>query len=363
MNINNGKKIKVALVAPSLRQIGGQSVQAARLIEAFADDEKIEFDFIPNNPAALGQNVKFLRTITTSLAFSASLLKRIRRADLVHIFSSGTSGYIISTLPALLAAKLYGRKTILHYHTGEAETHLKNWRRSGAPTMKQFDRIVVPSQFLADVFARFGFDATIIYNFVEAEKFRFRERKPLRPIFLSNRNFEAHYQVGDVLRAFSIIQKKIVEARLIVAGYGSEETRLKKLAADLNLKNIEFVGRVAPEKMPELYDEADIYLNSSVVDNMPLSIVEAYACGLSVVSSDAGGIPYILENGRTGLTVKAGDYKALANAAIHLLENQTLASEIAENAREYCRKFTPEKVRVEWLELYENLCGETVSKY
>lgn len=355
MKNKSEKKIKVALVAPSLRQIGGQSVQADRLRKAFAGDDRIEFIFIPNNPAALGQSVKFLRTVTASLKFSASLLRQIRRADLVHIFSSGTTGYIISTIPALAAAKLFGKKTILHYHTGEAETHLRNWRRSGAPTMKMFDEIVVPSQFLADVFARFDLKTKTIYNSVEAEKFRFRKRKPLKPIFLSNRNFEAHYQVGDILRAFASIQKKIAEARLVVAGTGSEEAKLKKLAADLNLKNVEFAGRVAPEKMPEFYDKADVYLNSSVVDNMPLSIVEAYACGLPVVSSDAGGIPYILENERTGLTVKAGDYEALASAAIRLIENQSLASEIAENAREYCRNFAPEKVKVEWLNLYENL--------
>ena len=358
MKEKSEKKIKVALVAPSLRQIGGQSVQANSLREAFAGDEKIEFDFIPNNPAAVGQNVKFLRTVTTSLKYSASLLSRIRRADLVHVFSSGTTGYIISTLPALFAAKLYGKKTILHYHTGEAETHLKNWRRTAAPTMKQFDRIVVPSQFLADVFAHFDLRTTTIYNFVETENFRFRKREPLRPIFLSNRNFEAHYQVGDVLRAFSIVQKKFAEARLVVAGSGGEEARLKKLAADLQLKNTQFVGRVAPENMPRFYDAADVYLNSSIVDNMPLSIVEAYACGLPVVTTEAGGIPYILENGKTGLTVKIGDYEALANAAVRLLENQQLASVVAANAREYCRNFTPEKVRVRWLELYEKLANE-----
>lgn len=352
------KKIKVALVAPSTRQIGGQSVQADSLRKAFAGDERIEFDFIANNPRAVGQSVKFLRTVTTSLKFSAALVRRIRRADVVHIFSSGTTGYIISTLPALAAAKLYGKKTVLHYHTGEAETHLKNWRITGAPTMKRFDKIVVPSGFLADVFARFDLETTTIYNFVETDKFRFRERKHLRPVFLSNRNFEAHYRVGDVLRAFSAIQKKFAEARLIVAGAGGEEARLKKLAVSLRLQNVEFAGRVAPERMPEFYDRADIYLNSSIVDNMPLSIVEAFACGLPVITTDAGGIPYILENEKTGLTVKAGDYEALGAAAVRLLENQPLAREIAENARVYCRNFTPEKVRGEWTRLYEELAGE-----
>jgi glycosyltransferase involved in cell wall biosynthesis len=355
MKDKSEKKTKVALVAPSLAQIGGQSIQANRLLEAFAGDEKIELIFIPNNPATFGQNVKFLRTITISLKFWSALLKQIRDVNLVHIFSSGTTSYIISTIPALFAARLYGKKTVLHYHTGEAEMHLKNWRLTAAPTMKMFDEIVVPSQFLVNVFGKFGLKATIISNFVETEKFDFRQRKPLRPVFLANRNFEAHYQVGDVLRAFSLIQEKHSEARLIVAGYGSEEAKIKKIAIDLRLENVEFAGRVAPEEMPEFYEKADIYLNSSIVDNMPLSIIEAFSCGLPVVTTDAGGIPFILEHEKTGLMVKTGDYKALAAAAMRLLEDESLASAIINNAREYCRKFTPEKVRAEWRNLYEKL--------
>ena len=68
--------------------------------------------------------------------------------------------------------------------------------------MRMFDRIVVPSRFLVDVFAKFDLQARAIFNFVETEKFKFRDRRPLKPVFLSNRNFEAHYQVGDILRAF-----------------------------------------------------------------------------------------------------------------------------------------------------------------
>ena len=126
--------------------------------------------------------------------------------------------------------------------------------------------------------------------------------------------------MSDVLRAFQLIQK-IPEAKLIVAGYGSEEAKLKKLAVELNLKNIEFTGRVEQSEMPKIYDRADVYLNASIVDNMPLSIIEAFACGLPVVSTDAGGISYIVADGETGLLVKTNDYKALAEQAIRLLED------------------------------------------
>jgi len=349
------RKINVALVAPSMQNVGGQSIQAKRLLDAFADDENIQIEFVPNNPATTFQNIKFFRTIFTSIKFWLLLFKTIPSSDVVHIFSSGTTSYLISTLPPLFVAKLTGVKTILHYHTGEAKEHLKNWKLTAKPTMKRFDKIVVPSQFLVDVFARFGLSATAIYNFVESDKFVFRARNPLRPIFLSNRNFEAHYQVSDVLRAFGLIQKTIPEASLLIAGYGSEEAKLKNLAAELRLKNVEFLGRIANAEMPKIYDRADIYLNSSIVDNMPVSFIEAFSCGLPIVSTDAGGIPYICEHNETALLAAKNDYKSLAREAVRLLNDENLAQKIITQARRNCVKYYWENTRGEWLNTYRNL--------
>lgn len=351
-------KIKVLLVAPSMKIVGGQSIQAKRLLDAFAPDEKVELEFIPNNPDTPFQNVKLLRTILASIKFWFLLFRKIPKTDIVHIFSSGTTSYIISTLPPLFTAKLFGRKTILHYHTGEAEEHLKNWKMTAKPTMKRFDEIIVPSQFLVDVFAKFDLKAKAIFNFVEGEKFAFRERKSLKPVFLSNRNFEAHYRVEDVLRAFRLIQNRFSEARLLIAGCGSEEKKLKKLAGELKLENTEFLGRIENSEMPKVYDRADVYLNSSIVDNMPLSIIEAFSCGLPVVSTNAGGIPYICENGETALLVGKKDYETLAREAIRLLEDGALAEKIIGKAHAECVKYSQENVCGRWLEIYQ----ETASR-
>ncbi len=224
--------------------------------------------------------------------------------------------------------------------------------------MRAFDRIVVPSQFLVDVFARFDLRAEAISNFVETEKFKFRERPALHPVFLSNRNFEAHYRVGDALRAFAIIQEKIPDARLLIVGAGSEEARLKKLAQELRLENAEFAGRVEQEEMPAFYDRADVYLNSSIVDNMPLSIIEAFACGLPVVTSDAGGIPYLVEHEENGLLAPANDYRSLAREAVRLFETEGLAQKIIAKARAECVKYSWSQIREQWLAAYEELAAK-----
>jgi L-malate glycosyltransferase len=357
MKNTNSKKVKVLIVATSMRVIGGQSIQAKRLIDAFENDPQVELNFLPNNPEAAFQKIKYLRTIFASLKFWRLLLREVYRSDVVQVFSSATTGYIIATLPPLVAAKIYGRKIVLNYHSGELENHIKNWRRTALPTMRKFDEIVVPSQFLVDVFANYGLPAAAIFNFVDSARFQFRTRETFRPVFLSNRNFEPHYNVSDVLRAFQIVQKHCPKAALFVAGFGSEEANLKQLAEDLGLENTEFVGKISNEEMARLYEKTDIYLNSSLVDNMPLSIIEAFSAGLPVVSYATGGIPYLVRDGETGLLVETRDFEALAQKAIFLLENQEFTKKIVAKARAEVVKYSWENVRAGWLELYARLAG------
>jgi glycosyltransferase involved in cell wall biosynthesis len=101
----------------------------------------------------------------------------------------------------------------------------------------------------------------------------------LKPAFLTNRILEPLYNVGCVLRAFAIVQKRYPEASLTIAHDGPSRSGLERLARDLNLRNTRFVGRVPHEKIPELYDAADIYMTSPNVDCMPGSSSNAFAPG------------------------------------------------------------------------------------
>ncbi|MBA3442661.1 MAG: glycosyltransferase family 4 protein [Pyrinomonadaceae bacterium] len=360
------RPVRVLIVAPSLDILGGQAVQAARLLARLHEDPSLEVGFLPVNPRLPGvlrmlQSIKYVRTVVTSLLYIAALLMRVRVYDCIHIFSASYFSFVLAPTPAILISKLYGKKTILNYRSGEAEDHLTRWR-TAIRTIHLVDEIVVPSGYLVDVFKRFGLHAHAIFNFVDASRFRFSERRPLRPVFLSNRNFEPLYNVGCTLRAFAVIQQSFPEARLTVAGDGSQRAALEDLSRELGLRNTEFIGRVQPEKMYELYDDADIYLNSPNIDNMPGSIIEAFASGLPVVTTDAGGIPYIVTHEQTGLLVRCGDHQAMAAAAIRLLEESALAERVAHNAHEECRKYAWTSVRGEWLKLYEELTRAGISE-
>jgi glycosyltransferase involved in cell wall biosynthesis len=198
--------------------------------------------------------------------------------------------------------------------------------------------------------------AQSIPNFVDVSRIRFRERSPFRPAFLSNRNFEALYNVSCTLRAFAAIQAQMPGATLILVGDGAMRDELKAFAASLCLRNVAFAGKVPPEQMPEFYDKADIYLNSPNIDNMPTSVIEAFAAGLAVVTTDAGGIPFIVRHGDNGRMVSRGDAAAMAVEACALLADSDKALAMTRRARAECEtRYVWPAVRAQWEELYREV--------
>ena len=352
--------VRVLIVAASLDILGGQAVQAERLIRRLQDEPSVRVSFLPINPRLPGilrklQSIKYVRTVTTSILYCLNLLREVRKYDVIHVFSASYLSFLIAPTPAILVSKLYRKKIVLNYHSGEAEDHLQRWRRSTMPILNLVDRVVVPSEYLVRVFARFGIEACAIFNIVELDQFQFRERTSLRPLFLSNRNLEAHYGVDCLLRAFADIQQQIPDAVLTVVGDGSQREALENLADELHLKHTTFTGRVEHEKIVEHYSSSDIYLNSSRIDNQPLSILEAFACGLPVVTTGAGGIPDIVTDGVTGYVVPVDDYQAVAARALDLLHSPDKTATLTERAKTECERYTWPAVCGKWLHLYHSV--------
>ena len=355
--------VRVCIVAPSLSILGGQAVQAERLRKALGDVSSLDVGFIAVNPPAPGilralQRIKYVRTVVTSMLYVWALLRRVRQYDVLHVFSASYFSFLLAPVPALIAGRLFRRPTILNYRSGEAEDHLTRWRRTGLPGVRLARSVVVPSGYLVDVFGRFGVEARAIANFVDLDHIPYRERLTMRPLLLSNRNFELLYDVATTLRAFAIVQREYPDASLLLAGAGREEANLRSLAATLGLRNVTWTGAVVPEAMGRLYDAADIYVNASTIDNMPTSIIEAFAAGLPVATTGAGGIPYVVDHERNGLLVPERDPEALASAVFRLLHEPGLAHRLASAARAECEKrYVWPAVRDQWEALYHSLAG------
>jgi len=363
VNGEETRPIRVCLVAPSLSILGGQAVAAQRLLERLRMVPGLEVDFLPHDPRTNAllrtlQRVKYVRTVATSIAYVESLLRRLPQYDVVHVFSASYWSFLLAPTPAILIGKWLGKRVVVNYRSGEAEDHLTRWPKTSIPTLQRADAVATPSGYLVDVFARFGIRAESIANFVDPDAVRYRRRDVLKPVFLSNRNFQSLYNIPCVLRAFARIQEQRPEARLVVVGSGPEGERVHALARELSLRNVDFVGAVKPTEMGRHYDEADVYLNASDIDNMPNSIIESFACGLPVVTTRAGGIPYIVEHERNGLLVDCGDHEALANSALRLLDDRALAHRlIDEGLSDVQRHYTWDAVGEGWAALYRRLVG------
>ncbi len=346
---------RIALVAASLEILGGQEIQGRTLVSRL-QNEGYEVTFIPINPRfPVGfrwiRRYRYVRTILNQLFYLPSL-HRLRRADVAHIFSASYWSFLLSPVPAIVAGRLLGKRIVLNYRSGEAEDHLARWGVLVHPWLRLVDEIVVPSEYLRRVFAHHGYRARVIQNVVDTSRFRYRERAPLRPRLVSTRNLEPHYRLDSTLEAFALLKAQYPEATLTIAGYGSEEGRLRRLAHSLRVGGIRFMGRVEPPAMPGLYEEADIFVNSSVVDNQPGSVLEAFASGLPVVSTGTGDIAAMVREGETGLIVPPEDPAAMAKAVTFLLENPERALHIAHRARHEVEKYTWSQVREEWAAVY-----------
>jgi len=346
---------RIAIVAASIDILGGQGVQACSLLEGLERDG-YPVTFVPVNPRfprGLGwvRRVRVIRTVANELVYVPSLL-RLATVDVVHIFSASYWSFLLAPVPAMIVARGLNKRVVLHYHSGEAEDHLSRWGALVHPWLRLAHEIVVPSEYLRRVFTEQGYAARVIPNVVDLARFAYRERVPLGPRLLSTRNLERYYRVDLVIDAFARFKAVVPAATLTIAGYGSAATQLRQQAAALAGEAIRFVGKIDPAAMPQLCADHDIFVNASVVDNQPVSILEAFAAGLPVISTPTGDIQSMVRHGVTGLLVPPGNAAAVADALIALWRDPEAGRERARRAHAQVAAYTWAAVRDRWADVY-----------
>jgi L-malate glycosyltransferase len=357
----NRRRLRVAIVAPSLRYVGGQAVQAELLMRLWQNDPDVEATFIAVDPRLPGflnwaERVPGLRTVFREPIYFWHLWRGLKDIDIAHIFSASYWSFLLAPAPALFFAERRGKKSIINYRSGEARDHLQRFR-SGRFVLSRVDRIVVPSGYLVDVFREFGLIAAVVPNLVDLSQFHYRERNPLRPHLLCTRGFHEYYCIDKVVLAFAEVKKEYPEARLDLVGGGSLEGDIRRLVAERKIDGVNFVGVASRQEIGRYYDAADIFINASWLDNMPVSVIEAFAAGTPVVTTSPESMRYLVENERTGLVSPVGDERALAASVIRLLRQPELGVQLAKNAYEESQKYSWEVVRGQWVEVYRRLLG------
>ena len=281
-----------------------------------------------------------------------SLFRKVRHYDFAHIHCCSGWGF----LPAVLGvgiAKLAGKRVILTYHGGGGSTFFAKHERLVKHYLMRTDANVVLSGFLGDVFDKYRIPYSIIPNIIELDETLYRKRLTVKPDFICIRSHEEIYNIPCIFRAFKRVQEKIPNATLTLVGDGSLHDTLVSQASSMGLDNVRFTGRVHNREIYDYLDKTDIMLSSPTVDNMPVSLLEAMNAGLLVISSNVGGVPYMIENGQTGLLFPSNDDSALAQCMLLSLENIQDTLRIMEAAHNEVKKYSWESVREPLLSLYQ----------
>ncbi len=348
----------VTLVAPSDRLIGGHAVQARTLRRELAGHGGADVHFVETDtqlPRGLRAllRVRFLRTAVRMLWFVPRLIRAMRRSHVTHVFSAAYWAFVLVAGTATALGRLLRRPVIINYHSGEADDHLRRSPRTIRWILTGARELVVPSRYLRDVFRNYGYRSIVVPNAVDGERFPYRVRRGPFLRFLCTRNLEPCYDIATAVKAFRIVADAEPRAVLTIVGSGSQAGELHHLVHDLDLKDqVRFVGAVPHDAIASFYADGDIYLNPAIVDNQPLSVLEAMASGLVVISTAAGGVGDLLSDGAAGYLVPCGSPDSIAAAATRVMHDGALFTRLTEAARSTLRAHEPRTVVDQWLGCY-----------
>lgn len=357
---------RVCVVGPLPPPPGGMANQCEQLVRLLRlEGLRVEVvrSNAPYRPTAAG-HIPVLRAAFRLMPYLARLWQAAGRADVMHVLANSGWSWHLFAAPAMTIARLRGAAVIINYRGGNADHFLAHAPSHVLGALAAASLRVTPSDFLARVFARHGLDAEVIPNVIDLSRFAPVQRQGFgdAPHLIVTRNLEPIYDIATALRAFARIRARLPGATLTVAGTGPELGRLQQLAAELHLEPaVRFAGRIDNDRIAGLYARAHCMLNPSTVDNMPISVLEAFASGVAVVSTNAGGVPDIVNDGVNGLLVPIGDDASMARAALRILEDPVLAARLAQAGLAQARRYAWSEVRVHWLEAYRRAAAGTVA--
>jgi glycosyltransferase involved in cell wall biosynthesis len=357
--------LRIGLVGPLPPPSGGmanQTLQLAKLLRAEGAAVELIQVNSPYRPHWVGR-IKGIRAIFRLLPYLAHLWRSAGEVQLFHVMANSGWSWHLFAAPAIWIARFRGKPVLLNYRGGEADSFFNEAFFWIKPSLRRANAIIVPSGFLEAVFGKRGFPTEIVPNIIDLSRFKARDRvthsdspKTNWPHIIVTRNLEPIYDNATALRAFSIVRHTFPFARLTLAGSGPEGHALEQLACGLGLMGaVTFTGRLDNEGMAAIYASADIMINPSLADNMPISVLEALASGVPVVSTNVGGIPCLVEHEKTAMLVPAQNPEAMASAILSLVNDDTKAKAIIDAGIESVQQYTWPNVRDRLLGVYERV--------
>jgi len=349
----NDDNLKVALVGTFPPPRGGMSMLidalSTRLAEKGVEVFKVDVK---------GRERKSVyrigaRDFTRMADIMSKLLINRDKYDVINVHANSYMSYLSLTLPLIVLSKAVKRPIVVMYHSGDAATFFTGHVLKTLSLFKKADKILVQSEFLKRFFDSLGVEVGIIPNFLY---FDVAPRKAVPFRILANRNLYPHYCMDVALKAFIQIAAEFPQARLALAGSGTEAERLREMAEAAGLSDrVEFLGSLDRPRMTEEYAKADVLVNPSSVDNAPITLIEGLSFGLPIITTNVGGIPYMVEPDKTALMVPPKDATAIANALRRVFLDSKLKKSLSANALKEAEKYSAERIISQWVEVFGEL--------
>ena len=234
-------------------------------------------------------------------------------------------------------------------------------RLSQSPALAKFyfsnaSVTVAPSPYLAEWARAHGFKSTVIPNGLDLTQYPYNGQRVKNHTVLWVRALAAIYQPQLALEVLQLLQNKYKEARMIMVGPDKEDL-LKSCQdhAEKHALNVQFVGKQSKAQWIERSQEASVFINTSRVDNTPMSVVEAMALGLPVVSTDVGGLPYLITHGVNGFLVPSTSAQGFADKVSALWDDEVDVHLLGQNARQKSLQSDWPSVQALWQTLINDL--------
>ncbi len=290
------------------------------------------------------QKHQFLRLINILAA-----VVRYKKYDLILIDTYSTSAFWYAYLSSRLA-RFFKTDYIPILHGGHLKHRLENSPKLSKTLFSGALVNIAPSKFMYETFKSEGYkNIKLIPNFIELKDYPFKDRHKIQPKLLWVRAFADIYNPMMAMKVLEHLLKTHPNAILSMVGPAKDHSfKACKTYAETHNLPVTFTGQLPKKDWIDYAKDFDVFINTTTVDNTPVSVIEAMALGLPVVSTNVGGMPYLIQNQHQGILVNSKDSMAMTEAVSQFIEQPELAYRLSLNARNRVEGFDWEVVKREW---------------
>ena len=309
--------------------------------------------FLENEGYTVFKSSSKINKILRMIDMIYAVISKRKKIGIILIDTYSTSNFYYAFIISQIA-RFLKKKYIPILHGGNLPLRLEKSKTISKLIFNYSYKNIAPSNYLKENFEREGFSVHFIPNTVPIKEYDFKKREEFYPNLLYVRSLSSIYNPKMAINVLNKLKENHPKAKLCFVGPDKENQRkiLKDYINELKLEeSIEFTGVLTKKAWHRKSKNFDIFINTTNIDNTPISVLEAMALGLPVVSTNVGGLPYLIENNKDGILVAKDDFESMCQEIEKLISNPQKAQEISVKARMKVEKYDWSIVKNDWLKI------------